>query len=135
MQLESLNFVIPPEYLRAAKLLSLLSVWMLVAFFYNLNRHTKREYFTVWTAGWLSYALWLTLNLQVPSAEPRDAVCLIEQWCLAFSSVLLLWGSLRFLNLSGRRMLFGLIMMFLLVWAWVSPYVLKNRLAIELPEY
>ncbi len=136
MHPESLNFVFPAEYLRAAKLLSLLSVWMLVAFFYYLNRHTKREYFTVWTGGWLFYALWLTLNLQVPSAQPGEGVYLCEQWCLAFSAVFLLWGSLRFLNLSGRRMLFGLIMLFLLAWAWVSPYVLsKNWLAIELPEF
>lgn len=136
MQPESLNFVFPEAFLREAKLVSLLSVWMLVAFFYYLNRHTKREYFTIWTATWLFYALWLTLNLQVPTAQPGQAVYLCEQWCLAFSAVFLLWGSMRFLNLSGRQMLFGLFMLFLLVWAWVSPYAFShNRLMIELPEF
>lgn len=136
MEPESLNFVLPAEFLREAKLVSLLSVWMLVAFFYFLNRHTKREYFTIWTATWLFYALWLTLNLQWPNAQPGEILYLCEQWCLAFSAVFLLWGSLRFLNLSGRQILFGLIMLFLFVWAWVSPYVFsKNRLAIELPEF
>jgi signal transduction histidine kinase/ActR/RegA family two-component response regulator len=135
-QPESFNFIIPAAFLWEAKLVSLLSVWMLVAFFYYLNRHTKREYFTIWTATWLFYALWLTLNLEVPKAQPGEALYLFEQWCLAFSAVFLLWGSLRFLNLSGRQMLFGLFMLFLVVWAWVSPYVFgTNRLAIELPEF
>jgi signal transduction histidine kinase/ActR/RegA family two-component response regulator len=135
-QPESFNLIIPAAFLWEAKLVSLLSVWMLVAFFYYLNRHTKREYFTIWTATWLFYALWLTLNLEVPKAQPGEALYLFEQWCLAFSAVFLLWGSLRFLNLSGRQMLFGLFMLFLVVWAWVSPYVFgTNRLAIELPEF
>ena len=52
------------QYLRAALMVSLLSVWMLVGLFYYLNRYTKRDYFTVWTAAWLFYALWLTLGLK-----------------------------------------------------------------------
>ena len=53
------------QYLRAALMVSLLSVWVLVGLFYYLNHYTKREYFTVWTAAWLFYALWLTLGLNV----------------------------------------------------------------------
>jgi hypothetical protein len=48
------------QYLQAALMVSLLSVWLLVGLFYYLNHYTKREYFTVWTAAWLFYALWLT---------------------------------------------------------------------------
>ena len=135
MEPESFNFI-PAETLWEAKLVSLLSVWMLVTFFYYLNRHTKREYFTIWTVTWLFYAGWLTLSLEFPKAQPGEGLYLCEQWCLALSAVFLLWGSLRFLKLSGRQVLFGLIMLFLVVWAWVGPFVFsKNRLAIELPEF
>jgi hypothetical protein len=34
-------------------MVSLLSVWVLVGLFCYLNRYTKREYFTIWTAAWL----------------------------------------------------------------------------------
>jgi signal transduction histidine kinase/ActR/RegA family two-component response regulator len=136
MEPESLNLIIPAAFLWEAKLVSLLSVWMLVAFFYYLNRHTKREYFAIWTATWLFYALWLTLSLEWPNARPGEFIYLCEQWCLGFSAVFLLWGSLRFLNLSGRQLLFGLFMVFVLAWALVSPYAFShNRLAIELPEF
>ncbi|MGO8767167.1 MAG: hypothetical protein ACLQSR_18780, partial [Limisphaerales bacterium] len=95
--LEGLNLDFPQEYLRAALLVSLLSVWMLVGLFYYLNHYTKREYFAVWTAAWLFYALWLTLNLEVPQAKTGGIVFVFKEWCVAVSAVFLLWGSLRFL--------------------------------------
>ena len=58
------------QYLQAALMVSLLSVWLLVGLFYYLNHYTKREYFTVWTTAWLFYALWLTLGLKFPDV-PR----------------------------------------------------------------
>ena len=64
MKLEAFNLVFPVEYLRAALMVSLLSVWVLVGLFFYLNRFTKRQYFTVWTAAWLFYALWLTLSAE-----------------------------------------------------------------------
>lgn len=135
-QAEILNYVPPEEFLREAKIVSLLSVWMLVAFFYYLNRHTKRAYFTIWTAGWMFYGFWLTLNWQIPDAKPGAIISLFEEWCLAFSAVFLLWGSLRFLKLAGRPMLFILFMLFLGAWMWTSRYVFSTSgLAMELPVF
>ena len=133
---EGFNLVFPEEYLRGAQMASLLSVWMLVCLFYYLNRYTKREYFGVWTAGWLFYALWLTLNLELPGAKLDGIAFVLEQWCAAISAVFLLWGSLRFLSLPGRQTLFGLFMLFLLVWSFASPRAFSNnRLAVELPVF
>src|ERR1017187_5829612 len=60
----------------------------------------------------------------------------MKQWCVSISAVFLLWGSLRFLGLPVRQTLFGLFMLFLLVWTFVSPQVLnKNTLQIQLPVF
>jgi signal transduction histidine kinase/ActR/RegA family two-component response regulator len=114
------------EYMRAALMVSLLSVWMLVVLFFYLNRYTKREYFTVWTTAWLFYALWLTLNLRFPVAPLDGNVFKLKQCCVAISAVFLLWGSLRFLSLPVPQRLFGLFMAFLVVWIFVSPLVLTS---------
>ena len=124
MKLHSFFFDFPAQYLHATLSVSLLSVWVLVGLFYYLNRYTKREYFTVWTAAWLFYALWLTLSLMAPDIAPGQIVFILKQWCVAISSVFLLWGSLRFLNLPVRQTLFGLFMLFLLTWTLVSA---QNR--------
>ena len=136
-------------------MVSLLSVWMLVGLFVYLNRYTKREYFTIWTAAWLFYALWLTLNLQTikatdtlnPSAAHavanaasnstfEEVIFILKQCCVAISAVFLLWGSLRFLGIVVRQTLLGLFMLFLLVWTALSPLSLsRNTLAEELPVF
>jgi signal transduction histidine kinase/ActR/RegA family two-component response regulator len=131
-----LNF--SQNYLQATLIVSLLSVWVLVGLFYYLNRYTKREYFTVWTAAWLFYALWLTLSLTMPDAGPKQFAFVLKQWCVAISAVFLLWGSLRFLGLPVRQSQFGLFMLFLLVWSFISPQVLQNRedkVLIQLPVF
>ena len=120
------------QYMRAALMVSLLSVWLLVGLFYYLNHYTKREYFTVWTAAWLFYALWLTLGFNVQDVTAEDAestIFKLKQCCVAISAVFLLWGSLRFLGLPVPQRMFGLFMMFLLVWTFASPHVLSPTLA------
>jgi len=129
------NLIFPREYMRAALMVSLLSVWVLVGLFYYLNRYTKRDYFTVWTAAWLFYALWLTLSLQMQKTPPDSVFFMIKEGCVAISAVFLLWGSLRFLSLPVRQTLFGLFMVFLLVWTIVSPQILSSTLEIQLPVF
>jgi len=64
MKILGIDFAdVSEQYLRAALVVSLMSVWMLVGLFYYLNRYTKRDYFTAWTAAWLFYSLWLTITL------------------------------------------------------------------------
>ena len=116
-------------------MVSLLSVWVLVALFYYLNRFTKREYFTVWTAAWLFYALWLTLGLTEQHSEVGSVIFAIKQCCVAVSAVFLLWGSLCFLGLPVPQRLFGLFMGFLAIWVIVSPQVINNTLGLELPVF
>src|SRR5450756_1960703 len=74
-------FVFPREYLPAAMLVSLLSVWVLVGLFFYLNRYTRRPYFNIWTAAWLFYALWLTLSLNLHNDPETSLTLMFKQWC------------------------------------------------------
>src|SRR4026209_2545109 len=129
------ELVFPREYLRAALVVSLLSVWVLVGLFYYLNRYTKRSYFTIWTAAWLFYALWLTLGVTTNNSDPTGFVPILRQWCVGISAIFLLWGSLHFLEIPARQTLFGLFMAFLLTWSYVAPSVVSDPLLIQLPIF
>jgi signal transduction histidine kinase len=135
MRFKAITLDFSEQYLHATLIVSLLSVWVLVGLFYYLNRYTKRDYFTVWTAAWLFYALWLTLSLTMPNSTPGQFPFILKQWCVAISAVFLLWGSLRFLGLPVRQLLFGLFMAFLLVWTFVSPQILTSVVQIQLPIF
>ncbi len=126
------------QYVRAALVVSLSSVWLLVGLFYYINRYTRRDYFTMWTAAWLFYALWLTLSLQLnPKAShaPGSLPFMLKHFCVAISAVFLLWGSLRFLKLPVRQTLIGLFMLFLMAWTLVGPQVGAEGLQLELPVF
>src|SRR5580658_9264041 len=142
--LEDMGLVFPKEYMSAALMVSLLSVWVLVGLFFYLNRYTRREYFTIWTAAWLFYALWLTLSLQMVKKQDsglamgnedvRSIVFTIKQCCVSISAVFLLWGSLRFLGLPVKQRLLGVFLLFLVIWTIISPEVL-TALQVQLPVF
>jgi signal transduction histidine kinase/ActR/RegA family two-component response regulator len=135
MRFEDMGLVFPQEYLRAALMVSLLSVWVLVGLFFYLNRYTRREYFTIWTAAWLFYALWLTLCLRVTDPGAGTVVFTIKQSCVSISAAFLLWGSLRFLDLPVPQRTFGAFILFLVSWTIISPEVIKDSLSVELPIF
>ncbi|HUD47256.1 MAG TPA: ATP-binding protein [Candidatus Baltobacteraceae bacterium] len=135
IKFDDVGLLFPQEYLRAALMVSLLSVWVLVGLFFYLNRYTRREYFTIWTAAWLFYALWLTLSLRVGNPAAGSILFTIKQCCVSISAVFLLWGSLRFLSLPVQERQLGGFMAFLVVWTFVSPKVMTSVLQVEMPVF
>src|SRR5271155_2259213 len=135
MKFDHFDLVFPQEYLKATLMISLLTVWVLVGLFYYLNRYTKRDYFAIWTTGWLFYALWLTACLNLGNAPLGSLIFMLKQCCVSLSAVFLLWGSLRFLGLPVRQTLFGMFMLFLVVWTLISPQVITDSLQLQLPLF
>jgi signal transduction histidine kinase/ActR/RegA family two-component response regulator len=128
-------FVFPREYLQAAMLMSLLSVWVLVGLFSYLNRFTRRPYFNIWTTAWLFYALWLTLSLNLNNDPETGLTLMFKQWCISAAAVFLLWGSASFLKIATHQRLFGMFLAFLLLWSYVGAYHLINPWQIQLPIF
>lgn len=127
---------IASQHLKPALLVSLLSTWVLVLVFFYLNRYTRRRYFTIWTAGWLFYALWLTLTFFLQMRPETNWLLMLKQWCISVSAMFLLWGALRFLGERVRQGLIGLFMVFLLLWSYLGAYFLRTHgLEIQLPVF
>src|SRR5436853_5048824 len=123
------------EYLKAAVLVCLLSVWVLVGLFSYLNLYTKRYYFTIWTAAWLFYALWLTMGMSFPNASAASVIAILRQCCISMSAVFLLWGSVAFLEFKTPQTLFGLFMAFLLTWSSVGRALTQDPFYIQIPTF
>lgn len=131
----SSHLVFTREYLKAGVLVSLLSVWVLVALFYYLNRYTRRRYFTIWTAAWLFYALWITLSFRVPGNRNEPLLLMFQQWCIGVSAIFLLWGSRSFLGEKVGQGLFGFFFIFLLAWSYLGAYRWSRPLEMEVPVF
>ena len=129
------DLIFTREYLKAGVLVSLLSVWVLVALFYYLNRYTKRRYFTIWTVAWLFYALWITLSFRVPGNHDEPPLLMLQQWCVGVSAIFLLWGSRSFLSEDVKQSQLGFFLVFLLVWSYLGAYHWSRPLEMELPVF
>jgi len=134
-EIKGFDIIFPREYMRAALLVSLLSVWVLVGLFYYLNRYTKRYYFTIWTAAWLFYALWLTIGITVPNPSPDSFVNVLRGWCVSLSAVFLLWGSLSFLEFQTPQSLFAWFIGFLLIWGYAGRIIAKDPFYVQIPTF
>jgi PAS domain S-box-containing protein len=130
-----IDLIFTREYLKAGVLVSLVSVWVLVGLFYYLNRYTKRRYFTIWTAAWLFYALWITLSFGVQGAHDQPLLLMLEQWCVGVSAVFLLWGSASFVGQNLRSALLGWFMAFLLFWSYLGAYYLSKPMEMRIPVF
>ncbi len=131
------DFILTREYLKAGVLVSLLSVWVLVALFFYLNRYTKRRYFTIWTAAWLFYALWITLSFGLSGDRNAPLLLMLQQWCVGVSAIFLLWGSRRFLGERVKQSMLGWFIVFLLVWSYLGAYGVFHlgKLEMEIPVF
>src|SRR6185369_310582 len=106
--------------LRSIILFSLLPVWVLVGLFQYLSRFTKKRHFKTWTAGWLFYALFLTL-CATPKAILLPATAgILKNWCIATAALLMLWGSLQSINVPARQRLIAMMILFNLIWSAAS---------------
>jgi len=131
-KVEGLNFVLSSDYLTAAGMVSLLSVLVLVGLFFYLNRYTGRKYFSTWTVGWLFYAAWLAFG---PGLDTSPTVVMLKHWCVGISAALLFWGSVQFLKLPSRPLLFALFVGFLMAWSCVGAYRLHNPIEVRAPIF
>jgi hypothetical protein len=59
------DFTFPAEWVKAALVLSFFSTAVVIGVFAYLNRFTKKPYFSLWTAGWIFFALWLAAAIQL----------------------------------------------------------------------
>lgn len=130
------NLEFSPETLKAALLVSLLSVWLLVGLFAYLNYYTKRRYFTLWMVAWLFYAIWLTLRFAEEDLPSNEFMLVARQGCVGISAVFLFWGSEVFMGRRLRQKLPAMFIVFLLLWSYVGIHFLKdNVIQAQLPVF
>ncbi|MGC8743708.1 MAG: ATP-binding protein [Verrucomicrobiia bacterium] len=128
-------FVLPPQSLKVALLVSFFSVWVLIGIFFYLNYYTRRRYFTIWAAGWLFYSIWIILSYYVQEWGENELMLMLRLWCISATASLFFWGSARFLGHHLNQRLVGLFVLFLITWSYFGAYYLDNYWQVRIPIY
>src|SRR5258708_39540313 len=84
-----IDFSFPPEWVKAALVLSFFSTWVVIGVFWYLNRLTKKSYFSLWTVSWLFFAVWLTAVIQLEERPDLPLLVIARRPGLGSSALLL----------------------------------------------
>src|SRR5256885_1579377 len=127
------TFAFPPEWAKAAMVLSFLGAGGGIGGFAYLNRYTRKPYFHLWTAAWGFFALGLVASIQL-QAQPDDTfVQLIRQACIGCSAMCMFWGSFEMTGSHRNRRELVLAMGLAIGWSYVSTQYFPDRLWSNLP--
>ncbi|MCC7517787.1 MAG: response regulator [Verrucomicrobiae bacterium] len=130
-----LDLYFPPEWLKAALVLALLSTWVLVGLYAYLNRYTRRPYFALWTAGWLFYALWLTSSISFLEVNNPPQWEWVKLACIGICAIFLFWGALNFRGSHRGQREMALTVLMMLLWSYVARHSVESRFWLSMPLF
>ncbi len=130
-----LDLYFPPEWLKAAMVLALLSTWVLVGLYAYLNRYTRRPYFALWTVGWLFYTLWLTSSIIFLDVQNPSHWEWIRLSCIGICAIFLFWGALRFWGMERGQREMGLTVLLMVLWSFVAKDHLNSKIWLTVPLF
>ena len=130
-----LDLYFPPEWLKAALVLALLSTWVLVGLYAYLNRYTRRPYFAMWTAGWLFYALWLTSSISFLDLDNPPQWEWVKLSCIGICAIFLFWGALNFRGSHRGQREMALTVVMMLLWSYVARNSFESKFWLAMPLF
>lgn len=119
--------VLPSDTELAAAYLQLAITLGLVVLCGILNRRYRRQYFALWSVAWAVYSLRLLaiITFLITGAQ---AWLFWHQVATGWTAVAFLWAALVFAQRAEWRPVYGALVFFPVVWAFVGIYVLDNFL-------
>ncbi|MCG3150046.1 MAG: Sensor histidine kinase RcsC [Verrucomicrobiae bacterium] len=132
----AMDFSFPPEWVKAALVLSFFSTWVVIGVFWYLNRLTKKTYFSLWTISWMFFSVWLAASIQLEETPDQPLLMMVRRACIGVCALFMFWGSFEMTGSMRRsRRELGLGILLTLVWSYTAAYVVKDQPWITVPVF
>ena len=129
------DWLFSSTWLNAALALAFFSTWVVIGVFACLNHYTKRGHFSLWTVGWVFYAVWLGVSIGMDESADMPSVIMAQRACIGISALFMFWGCLE-LKQNSRphsELWAGVALMF--VWSYVAAYEVCDPFWISVPVF
>lgn len=129
------GLLFPPEWVRAALVLALISVWVVITLFAYLNRTTKKAYFNLWTVAWMFYSLYLAAAIGLEETPHTPFLVMVRRACIGISALFMFWGTFELTGCGRDQHELGWGTILMLVWSCVAAYKVQAQLWITIPVF
>jgi PAS domain S-box-containing protein len=126
----------PPEWAKAALVLSFLSTGVVIGVFFYLQRYTKKTYLSLWTSAWAFFALWLAAAIQLEETPDVPFLVFVRRVCIGFCALCMFWGSFELAGARRRnRRELSVGMIFLILWSYIAAYRVRDPSWVTIPVF
>ena len=125
----------PPEWIKSALVLALITVWMVIGLFTYMNYSERRPHLSLWTVGWMFYSVYLAASIGLEESPHTALLVMVSRACIGISALFMFWGSFQLTEAKRdqREIALGSIMM--VIWSYVGAYRVQNELWITFPVF
>lgn len=130
-----LTTIFPPEWVKAALVLALISAWVLISLFYYLNRHTRKQYFSLWTVAWMLYSVYLAAAIGLQEHPGVPWLVMARRTCIGMAALFMFWGSFQLANnpRPWRELKLGCVMIG--IWSAIAAFMVRDAFWITMPVF
>ena len=125
----------PPEWIKSALVLALITVWMVIGLFTYMNYAVRRPHLSLWTVGWMFYSVYLAASIGLEESPHTALLVMVSRACIGISALFMFWGSFQLTEAKRdqREIALGSVMM--VIWSYVGAYRVQDERWITFPVF
>src|SRR5713226_4326112 len=116
----------PPEWIKSALVLALITVWMVIALFTYMNHSRQRPHLSLWTVAWMFYSVYLAASIGLEETPHTPLLVMASRACIGISALFMFWGSFQLtpVKRDQRELALGTVM--IVIWSYVAAYQVQD---------
>ena len=133
--LEQSALLFPPEWIKSALVLALITVWMVIVLFTYLNFSKRRPHLSLWTVSWMFYSVYLAASIGLQDAPGAPLLLMASRACIGISALFMFWGSFQLTEHKRDQGELALGTVMIIVWSYIAAYKVGDEMWITLPVF
>src|SRR5271154_3015481 len=91
--LDQSDLFFPPEWIKSALVLALITVWMVIVLFTYMNYSSRRSHLSLWTVAWMFYSVYLAASIGLEESPHTALLIMVSRACIGISALFMFWRS------------------------------------------
>ncbi|HVM63038.1 MAG TPA: ATP-binding protein [Verrucomicrobiae bacterium] len=133
--LEESVLYFPPEWIKSALVLALITVWMVIVLFTYMNFSGRRSHLSLWTVAWMFYSVYLAASIGLEESPQSPLLLMASRASIGISALFMFWGSFHLSEIKRDQRELALATAMIIIWSYVAAYRVQDGLWLTLPVF